>query len=121
MVHIIVRNYKILPIISTPPMFAAEIERGHVARADDCCLRQARPEVQRITPPPMFVVESARPLPPELQNPTLPQDVSTRPSPIQPKSERTEPTGAACLQARPSGGGAAASLSTAFLGSRIRH
>ena len=58
-VHIIVRNYKILPIISTPPMFAAEIERGRVARADGCCLRQARPEVQGITPPPIFVVESA--------------------------------------------------------------
>ena len=44
--HIIVRNYRILLIIPTPPMFAAEIERGRVTRADGGCLRQARSEVQ---------------------------------------------------------------------------
>ena len=39
-------------------MFAAMIERGRVARADGY-LRKARPEVQRITPPPICVVELA--------------------------------------------------------------
>ena len=61
-VHIIVCNYKILPNISTPPIFAAEIERGRVAKADGCCLRQARPEVQGITLSPIFVL--SRPTPP---------------------------------------------------------
>ena len=65
MIRIIVHNYKILLIIPTPPIFAAEIERGRVARADSGCLCQARPEVQRLAPTPIFVVESAGLLPPE--------------------------------------------------------
>ena len=54
--RIIVRNYKILLIIPTHPIFAAKIERSRVASAD-FCVRQERPEVQRITPPPIFVVD----------------------------------------------------------------
>ena len=51
----IVRTTTNIPNYLRTPMFAADIERGRVARANGCCLRQTRPEVQRITPPPIHI------------------------------------------------------------------
>ena len=80
---------KILPIIPTPPMFAAEIERGRVARADGCCLRQARPEAQRITPTPPYLLLSWPDSFPRVPEPDFPpEDVSTRPSPHSAKERK---------------------------------
>ena len=88
-------NHKILLIIPTHPMFAVDIERGRVARAGGCCLRQARPEVQGINPPliQLYLLLS-RPTPPLIvsdETPLPPKDVSTRPSRHLTKKKRIEP------------------------------
>ena len=51
-----VQNYEILPIISTHPMFAAEIERAAWPELTSC-LRQARAGVQRTNPTPHICCE----------------------------------------------------------------